>query len=508
MARRLGCLSIPDFPMQIFLFERPEWKDEAVVLLDRDEANGRILSTNEKAAALGLGPGLMFGPCLGIHRSLKGGVADEGRLQDWSQRIEEILFRYSPAVEAAGFQEGLWWLDGRGLGGLYPSVRPWLSEVRDAVAALGFDCRAAAGSGRFSTWAAARSSNGRELRIFPDRETEAAWFDKVPVSLFSPKADTLTLLGRLKISTAGELLKVPVSEIRRRLDGQTADMAERILRDDRLPLQSLEPPRPAQWHFPLEEPVDSAGHLRYAADRLIGRCVERARRESRQVRSIRFVFEGRESAREMVIRPAAPTRSESRLGALFASRLEYLELTEAVRGIAAVGSFCGAVTPQGVLFGEEARRSREAAGKALASLQAERGAAAVQFARVLEDPLPTRRFELRDWTAFPRRRNDTPGDAPEAPGDGSAAGISAPPARVPAALKPDPGGLPPLIRRVALEPGTLNGALRIISRVAYSGGWWERPYSYELAWGESGGRICWLCSDTARGDWSLVGWLD
>ena len=72
MMRRLGCVDIPNLALQILLQQKPEWKDDAVVLLDRDEANGRIVDLNSAASNLGLGRGMLYGPALGIHRNLKG----------------------------------------------------------------------------------------------------------------------------------------------------------------------------------------------------------------------------------------------------------------------------------------------------------------------------------------------------------------------------------------------------------------------------------------------------
>lgn len=487
MSRRLACLSIPDFPMQAFLFEQPQWRDNAVVLLDRDEANGRILAMNDQAAKLGLGRGMMYGPCLGIHRNLKAGVVDEGRLADWRERVETLLLRFSPSVERSDFSEGVWWLDASGLGALFPSVRPWLEQIRETITGLGLNCSAAAGHGRFSTWAAALSAASGPVSLFADRNAEKVWFDGVPVSLFSLKADTRRLMERLKITTMESLLKIPLPDIRRRLDGDIAAMVTFIRREERLPLQAISLPEPVEWSFPLEDPVISAGPLCYVADRLIGRCREHARRLGQQVRSMRFIFEGGEASRELTIRPARPTRDENMLSRLFASRLEYVDLEDPVRGLRCIGFFSGAVTPQGSLFGADTCRRRHDAQKVLSYLQAERGEDSVQYSRVLKNPLPMRCFELSDWKGFRRGSGR---------GTGDTEGVSS------------PSGPSPLVRRIVLDPRPLSGGLRIISRVAYSGNWWDRPYSYQMAWAESRGQTCWLSSDTGSRDWKLIGWLD
>ena len=116
---------------------------------------------------------------------------------------------------------------------------------------------------------------------------------------------------------------------------------------------------------------------------------------------MRFVLEGGDRERELVVRPARPTRDENRLSRLFASRLEYLDLEVPVRGVRCIGSFSPPVTPQGTLFGSDGDNRLQNARKVLAALQAERGGSAVQYARLKEDPLPVRCFELVDWTDFP-----------------------------------------------------------------------------------------------------------
>jgi hypothetical protein len=267
-----------------------------------------------------------------------------------------------------------------------------------------------------------------------------------------------------------------------------AEIVEFILRDSRLPLQGINPPESLEWSFPLEDPILSAGSLSYAADRLIGRCCEHARRVGKHVRSIRFFLEGTAAHQELVLRPSLPTREVNLLSRLFASRLEYISLDDPVRNLSCTGSLAGALTPQGTLFGGETRGRWFEAQKVLSSLQAERGEEFVQYARVLENPLPMRRFELCNWKGFCER--------PAARSAGRRE-----------SSHPVSSGFF-LSRRIVLEPKSFRKGIRTISRVAYSGGWWDQPYSYEMAWAESGGRTCWLSADSGRRPWKLIGWLD
>ncbi len=73
----LACVDIPHLALQVFLQEHSEWQDDAVVLLNRDEALGRIIDSNDKARNLGIDSGMLYGSCLGIHPYLKGGVLPE-----------------------------------------------------------------------------------------------------------------------------------------------------------------------------------------------------------------------------------------------------------------------------------------------------------------------------------------------------------------------------------------------------------------------------------------------
>jgi hypothetical protein len=133
MKRRLACVDIPHFALQVFLLDKPEWQDEAVVLLDRDEANGRIVDLNDTAVNLGLGKGMFYGSCLGIHRHLKGGVVSDETIEYWHKTIFSTLLNFSPHVERSWFQDGSYWLNASGLSYVYSSVKPWLILIKSAI---------------------------------------------------------------------------------------------------------------------------------------------------------------------------------------------------------------------------------------------------------------------------------------------------------------------------------------------------------------------------------------
>jgi hypothetical protein len=132
------------------------------------------------------------------------------------------------------------------------------------------------------------------------------------------------------------------------------------------------------------------------------------------------------------------------------------------------------------MFSQDFSLHREEAAKALNSIQAERGAEAVQVASIVDDPSPTKRFCLIPWNGLMESREWKEGS---------------------------PTVAKRLARRVLLDPRTLPGIPRRVSRFAYSGGWWNRPYHYELGYAQIGPRWCWIQRDKSE-SWSLIGWVD
>ena len=136
--------------------------------------------------------------------------------------------------------------------------------------------------------------------------------------------------------------------------------------------------------------------------------------------------------------------------------------------------------PQMNLFETAHHRQRSAAAATIRSLQAQRGQKSVQFAELVGGTLSTRNYRLCTWQGFPSRRLP-----------------SAAPVKTRRRLS----------RRVVLSPCSLGFRPGNMVRVVYSGGWWERPYHYEMSYARISGRWHWLQKQASH-SWELVGWVD
>ncbi len=480
MMHRLACVDIPSPGLQILLQQKPEWKDDAVVLLDRDEANGRIVDLNAAALELGLGRGMLYGPALGIHRELKGAVLSSDILESRQKAILDCLLNFSPHVEHSWFQDGTYWLDANGLSYVFSGVRQWLSLIHSAVEKLGFDCALAAGSSRFATYAAGRLKPSGIFNIFRDEAAERLWLNNVPVHLVPMNNQAMQLFKRLKILTMGDVLQLPIQDISRRFSADAAKMVSFIRNERYVPLQYLEPEAVMEWEIKPEEALSRAEDLHQMGCLLIDRCLSQAEKRGLRIQCINFRFAGASFAHEASVSPVYPTRNRETLVRLLKLRIEYLVFDNPVHEIQCRLILTEERAPQMNLFETAHHRQRSAAAATIRSLQAQRGQKSVQFAELVGGTLSTRNYRLCAWQGFPSRRLP-----------------SAAPVKTRRRLS----------RRVVLSPCSLGFRPGNMVRVVYSGGWWERPYHYEMSYARISGRWHWLQKQASH-SWELVGWVD
>ena len=483
MKHRLACVDIPQLALQVLLQGQPEWKEQAVVLLDRDEATGRIIDLNPAAGKLGLARGMLYGPCLGLHRQLKGGVLPDELLAARQEMILQCLLAFSPHVERAWFQDGTYWLDATGLATIFTTVKEWLRQIHAAVDGMGFECSLAVGRGRFASYAAARLRPAGLFNIFSGEERESSWLKRVPVELIPINNEALNLFRRLKILTVGDLLRLPLPDIAQRFSADAARMVGFIRDEGAVPLQYAAATPPREWSLRLEEAVSRADELYAIGCSLIDRCLLEAQQKGLQVQGINLGFIGIAAKYEAAIKPAAPTRKRETLARLLKLRIEYLSLESPVEEITCRLQLTETRAPQLELFDASRHRQKREAMAVLRSLQAQRGPESVQFAEILEETLATRRYRLRRWR-----------------------GVSTRPAGDSSSI-PSISGTRRLSRRVVLVPYSLELRPSQMARVVYSGGWWGRPYHYEMGYVRIRGRWHWVQKEADR-CWTLVGWVD
>ena len=122
---RLACVDLPAFPLQLLLRRHPEWACYPAAVVAEDKPQGVVLWVNEKARQLGVLPGLRYAAALSLATGLHAGEVKSTEIQKASRELTHRLIRFTPEVEPAAEEPGVFWLNGMGLTLLYPSSGRW-----------------------------------------------------------------------------------------------------------------------------------------------------------------------------------------------------------------------------------------------------------------------------------------------------------------------------------------------------------------------------------------------
>ncbi len=121
----LACVELPAFPLQLLLRHRPEWAHYPAAVVAEDKPQGLILWVNERARQHGVLPGLRYAAALSLAAELRASEVSPNEIRKAVKELTERLMRYTPEVEPAAEEPGVFWLNGMGLKFLYPSSNQW-----------------------------------------------------------------------------------------------------------------------------------------------------------------------------------------------------------------------------------------------------------------------------------------------------------------------------------------------------------------------------------------------
>ncbi|MEW6487495.1 MAG: DNA polymerase Y family protein [Thermodesulfobacteriota bacterium] len=508
----MACVDVPALPLQLLLKRSPGWASGPAAVVDRDRAQGVLLWVNGAARGCGVLPGMRYAAGLSLAGELRAGEVPEAEIRDGVALLAERLRRFTPDVEPAAAEPGVFWLGAGGLGRLWRSARQWARELRADLEGVGFTSRAAVGFSRFGTYAAARAGLGGGLALFrtPAEEERAA--RKIALRDLGLPPALRDALERLGVGTVGAFLALPADGVRERF-GPGAHRLHRLASGRAwAPLEPAPAPEPLARRLDLDEPEADVYRLLFLVKRLLDPLLEAlaARREALAALELRFSLDGPMgngpggSAGERVerLRSAAPTLDGRQLLNLVHLRLESAGLGAGVLGLVLTVEPAPATAAQLDLFaalGGASRRDPEAADRALARLRAELGEAAVVRAVLCEGHLPEARFRWEPLERMPRAEPRV------APARGSGRGrplvrrLWARAVPLPPLGRHDPDGW--LLAGEACGPVDEKTGPYIVS-----GGWWRRPVHREYHFARMrNGELFWIYYDRPRRRWFLHG---
>jgi len=488
----VACASLDEFPLQLLLEQRPQWRAFPAAVVDRESAQGVVLWVNHHARERRILPGMRYAAALSLSSQLRAAAVPEHEVAAAIDRLADLLRTFTADVEPSQPEPGVFWLGAWGLSRLYPSLDEWAGLVHAALAGRGFRASLAVGFSRFGTYAVARTVEG--VVVFDDPAEEQARAAAVPIDRLGFEPKLRDALARLGIDTLGGFLDLPAPGVRKRFGSETHRLHQLARGELFSPLEPEYPLEPATGTAIFDYAESNLDRLMAVIERLLEPVLATLsqRDELAAALLIRFVFDDHKRAAER-IEPASATLEAKEILDLARLRLEGMKLTCGVTEVELEAVGHQASRRQRDLFEHRSPRDLEAANRALARVRAELGDGSVVRARLRDGHLPEASFE---WDTLKK--------------------IEAP--------SPRNIALRPLVRRIYSRPVALSKRRRGEPRAALvtlyedrlvdervgpyvvAGGWWVREVGREYYYVRTEtGRCLWLYYDRRRQCWFLHG---
>jgi protein ImuB len=490
---RTACVDLPAFALQLLLRRHPEWRSRPAAVVDVDKPQGVVLQLNERARAARILPGMRYAAALSLCRELHAAEVTRKEIERATVAVAKQLRQFTPEVEPAADEPGVFWLNAAGLERLYGSLGEWVRRVRGGLERAGLNATVVAGFSRFGSYAAAKAKRGVIVFKTPDDERAAA--RRVPLERLNLEPKVRDALAKLGVQTVGRFADLPADGFARRFGAEAARVHRLATGELQLPLQPQRPAPPALRRQILDHPETDVERLNHVIEQLIQPTLQilADRCEALAELHVGFRFEKLGDHVECV-RPASPTLDARQLFELVRLRLEALRrLPDPVVEVVLAGK--GKPTERGQLqlFAQRPKRDLRAAERALARIRAALGDDAVRRARLRDGHLPEGRFtwDSLDKLTIPRPR--------EVDTHTLIRRIYDPPVPLPARPRHEPDGW----MLLDLKQGHV---IRTLGPYVISGGWWNRSVHREYHYTETrNGELLWVYYDRPRRRWYLQG---
>ena len=126
---RTACVNLPVFSVQLLLRRHPDWKNQPVAIVDIDKPQGTILQVNNHARSYRIMPGMRYAAGLALDGSLRAAVVSEKEIKETVAFLSNQLRCFSPRVEPATDEPGVFCFYLKGLKRLYGSLDIWARRI-------------------------------------------------------------------------------------------------------------------------------------------------------------------------------------------------------------------------------------------------------------------------------------------------------------------------------------------------------------------------------------------
>jgi len=491
----LACVDVPALALQVLVARESAWRAEPVAVVDHDAPHGVVRWTNERARRAGVLAGMRYASALALCAHLRAATVEQAEIDAALERLATLLRTFSPDVEPARAEPGVFWANLAGLELLHATRIEWARAVRAALARAGFESAVTTGSRRFSTYAIAKALHGSRVLVLEEPAAEDALARRVSLARLALDPGARDELARLGVRTVGELVALPRESVLLRFGPELERLHALASGAASAPLAAeavvLAPRAQVELDFPLEN-LDAL--LLCAEDLARPLFAELAERgQAARELALRLVLENGRTLDECA-QPAEPALRWEAFERLLRLRLERTRLERGAVRVEVELAGVRATSEQLRLFAAHSGRDPRAAEAAFAALRAAFGEDAVVGARVRGAHLPEARFAWEPLAA-PLAPPRASADAPLA----LVRRMLAANVQLPARSRHEEDGW--MLRGVA------HGAVaRLVGPYLLAGGWWGREVEREYHFAEmQSGEVVWIYFDRRRRRWFLQG---
>lgn len=474
-------IHLPELPVELFERALP---GQSPLAVSETIGGERILRCNRIAAACGVRPGLGVGAaralCAGLRVLAHRPAAERealGGLAGWAMR-------FTPEVSLSPPRSLL--LDVAASLRLFGGAEALIGLVADGVAALGYQGRyALAPTPLGALVLAIQEPEQVPVRVIADRDALRSVLGALPLTALGLSARELDDLTRMGLRRVADLLRLPRSGLRERLEAGRLDRLERLLGETPDPRARFQPAARYRGRIELPAALEQTDALLFPCRRLLAELggFLLGRQGGVQRLDWRLRHEGVDDTR-FSVGAARPLHDPGQWLALLRERLERLELPAPVHEVGLAAHGVRPLAPESLdLFPELARPGCAPDQALLDRLRARLGSDAVRGLALVADHRPERAWR---WCR--------PGET----------GSGIPRADRPLWLLPDPMPLEVRDGRPWLDDALDLG----LERERIDIGWWddfEVARDYFCA-STAGGERVWVYRELrGRRDWFLHG---
>jgi len=386
---RIACVDLPAFPLQLLLRKNPEWRGQPAAVVEEDSPQSPLLWVSESARQVGILPGMNYASALALDHHLRAAPISARRIAAATESLHRYLLKFSPRVEPARHEAGVFWLDAGGLQRVGGTPTEWVLRLWRGLREARFVCGVTMGYTRFGTYCLSRVHRKTAVLKAPAQETAAC--RRVTLDRLDLRPRVRDDLARLGLRTVGELMALPVTGLSARFGADTAELMKLAHGQSFDPLQPVMPEEAVRATEYLETAESDAWRLLFLIKRLLHPLLERLAQEQRAVTllhlDLKLELSGAGTRRES-LRPAEPTLDVVLLTELVRLRLEGVNLQAGAEQVTVELEVTSAPPAALELFRRQHRRDLRAALRAVARVRAELGDQAVVRANLQPGHLP------------------------------------------------------------------------------------------------------------------------